>query len=179
MNKIPTSSAEPIFDVLKAAIYWEPKSVLDIGAGFGKYGVLMREYLDVRNGRVYQKDWKTVIDAIEIYDPYVSSNYGVYNSVRLGDIEKIKIEKYDLILLMDVIEHLTKKKGLQLVRDLRKKCKNLLITTPIGFSKQGKFAGNIYEVHKSGFLPKDFNEFKPIVKVYGEVMLVRIEGLLK
>jgi len=48
----------------------QPASILDVGVGFGKYGVLAREYTDVRAGRYRRGEWKVTIDGIEIYSPY-------------------------------------------------------------------------------------------------------------
>ena len=50
-----------------------PNSVLDVGCGFGIYGALLREYLDVWCAPCEYGEHRTRIDAIEVYDltPFV------------------------------------------------------------------------------------------------------------
>jgi hypothetical protein len=42
-----------------------PDSVMDIGAGFGKYGVLCREYLELWDGRQDYSNFKRRIDGVD------------------------------------------------------------------------------------------------------------------
>jgi hypothetical protein len=43
---------------------------MEIGVGFGKYGLLLREYLEIwGEGEVYE-DWLRKIDGIEIFEAY-------------------------------------------------------------------------------------------------------------
>lgn len=51
----------------------DPRSVLDIGTGFGKYGILCREYLELWDGRQQYSDFKRRIDGVEAYSPYNST----------------------------------------------------------------------------------------------------------
>lgn len=65
--------------------------------------------------------------------------------------------KFDLITLYDVIEHLPKGRGFELLD----KCEQLtdkyiLLETPNGFVEQGPEFGNEYQRHLSGWFPHDF-----------------------
>ena len=44
-----------------------PASVLDIGTGFGRWGVLCREFLDVWEGREAKELWQVRIEGIEAF----------------------------------------------------------------------------------------------------------------
>ena len=44
---MPTSLYTQITKILDAIVHTNPQSVLAIGTGFGKYGLLCREYLEL------------------------------------------------------------------------------------------------------------------------------------
>lgn len=44
---MPTSYPEAISSILELVRREEPRSILDLGVGFGKYGMLCREMLDI------------------------------------------------------------------------------------------------------------------------------------
>ena len=48
---MPSSQYYHISKIMEMIISLNPKSVLDIGSGFGKFGVLCREYLELWDGR--------------------------------------------------------------------------------------------------------------------------------
>lgn len=88
------------------------RSVLDIGPGFGKYGLLIREYLNHPPDR---------IDAIEAEPTYVERFTwlgSVYDNVRVGDgasLTAAELAPYDLVLLFDSLEHIEKERALALL----------------------------------------------------------------
>lgn len=127
-----------------------PKSVLDVGVGFGKYGLLTREYVDVWRDGNY-KHFKRRLDGIEIYKSYLNPMHKfLYNNIYLGNakdiIPKLKI-KYDLVLLIDVIEHFSKKEGDILLKKLLKISNFILVSTPRKMLQQAEVFGNVYETH--------------------------------
>jgi hypothetical protein len=85
-------------------IHPTPRRVLDIGAGFGKYGVLLREYLDPT---------PDVVDGVEAWEPYIRPHRlnGIYRrlySCPAQDIDPDTLAGYDLVVMGDVIEHIDK-----------------------------------------------------------------------
>ena len=64
-------------------------------------------------------------------------------------------ERYDLALLVDVIEHLEKAEGRALLDRLTARARRVLVTTPLGFRRQ-EIPGQPYETHRSGWYPWDF-----------------------
>jgi hypothetical protein len=59
---VPTSHSNPISTILALVESLRPNSVL--GVGFGKYGFLMREDLDVRREDYGCSDWRHRIEGV-------------------------------------------------------------------------------------------------------------------
>lgn len=175
---MPTSSPLIITPLIVKIMEIKPKTILDMGTGFGKYGVLCREYLEVWNKRYDRNDWEIKIDGIEVFKKYLTPiHHYVYDTVVTSDIRSIvKLKDYDLVLLFDVIEHLNKEEALELIRNLRKKAKKILISTPNGFMLQESWFGNEYERHKCGFKEEDFKEFNANVIQITDMLLIEIDG---
>ena len=59
-----------------------PASILDVGAGFGRWGILFREFLEIWDGGKYDGKWERTIDAVEIYKPYINEYHRhFYNNI--------------------------------------------------------------------------------------------------
>ena len=111
---MPTSHYFQINEIIHMVNYIRPVSVWDIGVGFGKYGMLLREYLkfwaplddlNVRTG---------IIDGIEVFESYITPGQKYYyDSIYIGNALDIlpTLYHYDLILLIDVLEHLNQEDG--------------------------------------------------------------------
>lgn len=144
---MPTSEYAQIPKVVEVIARLAPRTVLDVGAGYGKYGVLAREYAPV-----------TRVDAIDANAP----RYPVYDHVYLGDLRQIdallpaEAPHYDLALFLDVIEHLDKPEAYALTDQLVRRCRRVLITTPWGFRPQ-EIPGMPFETHRSGWVPWDLS----------------------
>lgn len=137
-------------------------SVLDVGIGFGQYGFLTRINLEHLNlfeltgssARKRAKDeWKIRIDGIEGYPDYISPVHEYsYNDIFLGNALEILPDlesKYDLVMAIDILEHLEKNDGyrfIQLLKNVSSKC--VLISTPKEFIEQ-HIDANPYENHRS------------------------------
>jgi SAM-dependent methyltransferase len=147
----------------------QPKSVLDIGVGFGKWGFLFREYLDVMAGRPFKKDWAIQIDGIEIFDPYIEEHQPcIYDAVIMGDCVKIinTIDSYDLVFMSDVLEHIQKDIARQFILDALRKCKHFLLVIPmtsVWLNSQGMVYGNAFEAHISAWEHADFEKHYKIL----------------
>jgi hypothetical protein len=108
-------------DCLQLIVERRPKAVLDAGIGFGLWGGLLRQYLDVWSGRIQAAEWTTRIDGIEIDERRVLPHARhLYTEILVGDIRNLvprraAEEPYDVILFGDVIEHLPKADGRELL----------------------------------------------------------------
>jgi hypothetical protein len=138
-----------------------PKRVLDLGCGFGKYGVLLREYLDVAKGRARPDQWTTEIVAIEGFHPNRNPIHDfVYNQVHYGNAVDILpgLGQFDLVLMCDVIEHFEKDVAARLVEAILGQARFLVVSTPRQFSPQGAENGNPYQIHRCVWSARDFPE---------------------
>jgi hypothetical protein len=154
---MPTSDYTQIPDVLRVIIDTRAESVLDIGVGFGKWGPLSREYMEINRGRM-PHEWRSVVHGIEIFDTYRNPIWNVYDEVFIGDANQVLdgLGTYDVILCCDVIEHYEKEEGRALLGRMLDHGKVVVITSPIGDSRQEAVYGNPHEEHKSVWSEADF-----------------------
>ena len=159
---MPSSQIENITTIVRWIAEIDPASILDVGVGFGKYGVLAREYTDLRHGRYHRRDWKVVIDGIEIFDPYVNPTWDIYDRVFCEDAVELlpHLKNYELVLLCDVIEHLEKPVGQAMLAECRRMAtRAVIVSTPLGQFPQDPIHGNEHERHRSEWTEKDFPGF--------------------
>lgn len=139
----------------------KPRKVLDVGTGFGKYGVLCREYLDLWDGR-QRYEFSTQIDGVEVFKEYITPLHQfVYNNFYNYEVTTLleKLEMgYDLVLLVDVLEHFDKAKGQILLDSLLSKNSGVLISTPKHPSAQKDAFGNSYETHRSAWSKNELSQ---------------------
>lgn len=133
------------------------KSVLDVGCGFGFYGMLVRNYLD--EGK---EPFQIYMDAVEAFPKYRNLFWANYHHIFEQPVENVEFkQKYDAIIMCDVIEHFEKEQGLKVIEKLKNQLTEngiLIISTPSIFCEQGAVNGNIYETHKSLWDVKEFKE---------------------
>ena len=161
---MPSSTVDKIPFVVKAMMRFVPKSVVDIGMGYGKYGLLAREYLELwgegRNEEPFDPaKWKIRIVGIDSFAAMNMPHHrAIYNEVCIGDICELVMTmgRFDLALLCDVIEHIEKERALAMLAELRSRCTHVIITAPVGYRKQGAVFGNPFEKHVSAWTAAEF-----------------------
>jgi hypothetical protein len=139
-----------------------PQSILDVGVGFGKWGVVAREYLEAWQGRFRREDWQVRIEGIEIFEAYRNPIWAAaYDEVRIGDAARIlqTLGHFDVGLICDVIEHIEKEAGRDLINQLLAHCHALILTTPLTFWPQGEEHGNVSQKHLCLWRPEDFRDY--------------------
>jgi len=152
-----------IGDILDLLVLNEPKTIVDIGTGFGKWGFLSRLYLELEPHK--KENWEIQIDGIEIFSSYLTLLREFYSSIQIADMQDCKIANYDIALCIGVIEHIPKKEGLNFLTKLIQNNKSVIVTSPKGFKKQGALWGNIHETHVTGWSQKDFKKLGLKTKV--------------
>jgi predicted TPR repeat methyltransferase len=126
-------------DCLQAITECWPGSVLDAGIGFGLFGHLLRQYLDVWEGRIQHAEWRIRIDGIEIDARRIQPHaHYLYDNVFVGDIRELvsvhaSQTPYDVILFGDVLEHLPKDDAVWLLRkSIALAMKQVIVRIPLG-----------------------------------------------
>lgn len=148
---MPYSSLEGKESVRLWLRYVQPKSVLDIGAGAGMYSRIVR-----------QECPDAVLDAVEIFEPYVSmfKLHEKYDRIVIGDArdvnlpKRLPLERYDVIIMGDVLEHMTHDEAQTLWCSMLPLSKRACIgSLPIVPYPQGPEHGNAHEAHVSEWDP--------------------------
>jgi len=147
---------KPVLCLIPENIY----SILDLGCGWGIWGLLLR----------IQKGYDEKLDGLDVYKPFIDN----LNKIKLYDnlfncdvmdyLKSNLFSFYDLVLCGDLIEHLERKDGLKVIEKL-KKSKKVIITTPYITTKKLKknrnhWSKNDKMFHISGYTPKDFDGYK-------------------
>ncbi|MDQ0917615.1 hypothetical protein [Paenibacillus sp. V4I5] len=146
----------------------KPESILDVGVGFGRWGIICREFLDVWNGKVERGTWDTRIEGIEAFsaniDEYHKNFYTKIWEIDASDYFSSCKEKYNLIIFGDVLEHFYKDEGNKLLNMALEMSDYVMINIPLGENwEQGDLYGNKYEEHKSEWYVEDFEKY-PIIR---------------
>lgn len=165
-----SSPYENICYVLDIMEILNPSSILDMGVGFGKWGFLFRLYCDIHRCRFFRSDWETRIDGIEIFPGNVEEwHEAIYDNVYIGDAFEVidKLQKYDVIILGDVLEHFEKEKAHLLLKKCTDRAsKAVIVGLPIGDWPQDTLYDNVYEKHLSKWYPQDFSRTNALVKQF-------------
>ncbi|BCV20785.1 glycosyltransferase family 4 protein [Moorella sp. Hama-1] len=160
---MPTSWYQVISVILDQIQLYKPASILDIGIGFGKYGVLIRDMLEIPLERYHKNQWQVKIDGIEAFSDYRNPLHQYcYDQVYYDDVMNVihNLPCYDIIMLIDVLEHFEKEEGFNLISSLLKyTAKCLIISTPLYPDVQKEYMGNRHEKHKSRWVITDFLEY--------------------
>jgi hypothetical protein len=155
---MPTSELSNIYPIVAKAARLQPKRILDLGIGFGKYGVLLREYLDVAEFRIRPEQWKLTIDGVEAFENYRTGVWDIYDEVHIEDFTKTyqTYKDYDLVLLIDSLEHIERPLGDTILDTLLTNNRNVIVSCPDGDYPQGAVNGNEFETHRARWTPEDF-----------------------
>lgn len=179
---MPSSQYYHISKIMEMIISVDPKSVLDMGSGFGKFGVLCREYLELWDGR-QKYEFNRRIDCVEVFQKYISPLYeyvydNVYNNNILEVAPKLDV-KYDLILLIDVLEHFEKDDGVNLLKTLLANNECILVSTPKKPTAQKDAFDNVYETHRSVWSAEELSSLGNTAFIRDDISLITIISLNK
>lgn len=137
---MPGSVVEGKEMVKDFCIKHEVHTVLDVGPGEGTY------YFALQGADITQ------LDGVEIFTPYIDTYdlQGKYNRLFTGDIYDFDWEnadRYDMVILGDVVEHMIEERGRKVIADAVKYAKYVVVSLPIYGYEQGPACGNEHEAH--------------------------------
>ena len=147
---MPIGSYAAVPALAETLLRLHPRSVLDLGMGFGGAGVVVRQWLDLG-----VRPWKTYLVGVEVWADYRNPVWDLYNVVHVQTMEKFLGccgETFDCVLLGDVLEHFEKNLGREIIFAAKRRIEAggcLLITTPAKFVPQDAVYGNERERHRS------------------------------
>lgn len=146
---MPSSFADSFPPIVQILIEENPAKIIDIGPGWGKYGLACREYLP---------DLKA-LHAIEVPQGRIPVQDCIYDWVYVGDARTFTSPQFwgrwDLALLIDVIEHMSISQGHDLLDQVLGSGCNVLVSTPKQWFTQCD-EENPFESHVSHWTWRNF-----------------------
>jgi SAM-dependent methyltransferase len=150
------------FSPFRGIVYLMPdkrsSNILDVGCGTGAFPSMLK----LRGTEI------PFAVGVDLYLPYLRQckDKGLYDDVVLCDARCIPFREgsFDVLLAIDVIEHLPKEDGLNFLRQLEKLAvRQVILTTPVGFVEVRvpscvhlKPLEDKLLKHRSGWLPHEF-----------------------
>ncbi len=166
---MPSSRPEPIPHIINRLIHLKPSTILDVGFGFGKWGMLAREFTDVWWGRGCNPEhWTGRIDGIEIFEKYIQDlQREIYDNIYIGnalDLLPLFNIVYDVIIASDILEHMTQEDGVKFLDQIKERSKHAFIVTPISMSAQVAVYGNQNEIHLYQWSEEDLKKYGTVIR---------------
>jgi cyclopropane fatty-acyl-phospholipid synthase-like methyltransferase len=146
---MPSSFVDSFAPIVKLLVDIKPDRVMDVGPGWGKYGLVCREYLDV-----------AAVHAIEVRAGRNRIQDAIYDWVYTGDVRDYRAiqfwRRWDLVLMIDVIEHMPMDDGHRLINRITSAGAAVLVATPKQWIEQHDDR-NPHEEHVSFWTGDDFS----------------------
>ena len=117
-----------------------------------------------------------------------AKKYNPYDDLVLCDLRlpPFRKDSFDIVIALEVIEHMKKKEGRAFIHYLEELCRGtLIISTPLEYYPQEEFDGNVFQKHRGiwtkqeiqhlGFETKEFGPLLSRFKVLVFPALDRLE----
>lgn len=134
--------------------------IIDVGAGQGKYRILLADY--------------PYMDAVEVFPPYVDDNHlrELYRHVHVSNVVNFLDEvsdeylRFTIIIMGDILEHLTRSDAQAVLKRFRTHVDDIIVIVPYEYP-QGEEDGNVHQAHLQDDLTPEI-----MAQVYPELTLV-------
>lgn len=128
------------------------KTALDVGCGKGTTATILRNYRSPER-----------IEGLDAFLPYLHhcSKFGCYDALHFFNLSKTQSlpfqdKEFDLVLCLEVVEHLYKTEAMKLLDELKRIGKHIIVSTPSTFNCQTSLDNNPFQIHKCRLSKKDF-----------------------
>jgi SAM-dependent methyltransferase len=139
--------------------------LIDIGCGYGLLGYILKV-----SSLLSRSSIRLIgIDINKEYLHYLISCKNIYDDLILASASNLPLRTKcaDVSIAIEVIEHLNKSSGLNMLQELNRITRNrIILTTPNNFHQVFK-AVNIYEVHHSGWTVNELRRFGFKIRGFG------------
>lgn len=152
---MPSSFVDSVPAVMKAIVDLAPARILDVGPGWGKYGLMCREYVAGLD----------LLCAVEVPEGRLALQDAIYDVVFESDIRTLKPHTcaqefqwsaFDLVLFIDVIEHMSFSDGHAVLSAAQNAGCRALVSTPKVWDPQ-EGGHNPFEKHVTLWSWEDFS----------------------
>lgn len=148
------------------------ESILDVGCGQGYPMRLIRRVMKPRR-----------VVGVDLFEKYIkeAKRDKLHDEYVISDIRKMKFspKSFDIVLALQVIEHLPKKDSLKFIRSLEKIArKQVIISTPIGEMYHPAVDNNPLQLHKSAYYPEEFEKRGFKITKFGRKSLLGENGIV-
>ena len=138
--------------------------IIDVGAGQGKYRVLLADY--------------PYMDAVEVFPPYVEGNrlLELYRHVHVKNVINFLDEAteeylhHTVVIMGDILEHLTRDDAKSVLEQFCAHVDDIIAIVPYEYP-QGEEDGNVHQAHLQDDLTPEI-----MGQVYPELTLVAVEA---
>ncbi|MFC2067152.1 class I SAM-dependent methyltransferase [Chloroflexota bacterium] len=137
------------------------QSILDVGCGSGK-----------TFGKLKRLSSISYTVGLDIFAPYIrqAKTQNTYDDYILSEVGSLpfKDNSFDVIVSLQLIEHLDKEEALTALREMERVAKEkVIISTPRGAYLQEAFDNNPYQAHKWAWDEEQMRELDYQVTLYG------------
>jgi len=149
------------------------RTVLDIGPGEGTY------YYALQDTPV------EILQGVEVWGPYID-DFNLkekYNNIYISNVyyldwDKLDYHTWDMVILGDIIEHLPRNQGEDVIRRAVDHSRYVVVSLPIYGYAQNVTMGNTYETHVEQYSDESIREvlkeYEILESLKGEVVGVYI-----
>jgi len=156
---------QPYYDLILDKVPLDTESLIDVGSGYGIFGYILSKSRNIKN-----------LISIEPFD-YPVELYNTNHKMTWQKFykSKLNLDKVDVIICTEMIEHLSKKDALLFLQQTKRKAKKVIIVTPYSFENQDAYDNNEYQKHQCVLSVNDFITEGYKVELLG---VFKVKGLI-
>ena len=100
---------------------------------------------------------------VDVFEPYMreARREGIHDAYVRSDIRMLPFKRgsFDVVLCMEVLEHLERDEGVALLRVMEEiAVSQVIISTPVGSYRQEAYDSNPHQQHKHAWSPQEMRE---------------------